>query len=83
MGTTYRETKTSIRRRGTVITFSKDNSDSGWTVKGSSTRRDRQIAKRHWVLRVDSWSSSGGGAGEEVSVKTPGKGGFTRKRYWP
>ncbi len=75
MSTTYFDSETSVRRHGAVITFSCHDHDGYWpnskTAEGS--RRDRQIGKRHWVRKESRWWSSGGGAGQEVSVKTPRK----------
>ena len=85
MSTTYFDSETSVRRRGEVITFSVHDHDGFWNNDKTTggERRDRQIAKRHWVKKVNTWWSSGGGAGSEVSVKTPGKCvGILEKQYW-
>jgi hypothetical protein len=85
MSTTYFDSTTSIRRRGVVVTLSSHDHDGYWPngKTAGGTRRDRQIAKRHWVRKEGRWWSSGGGAGQEVSVKTPGKEvGLLMKKTW-
>ena len=82
MSTTYMTEKTSIRLGGKVVTFVDITRDCDSFASLPGRRRERQIAKRHWVKKEKSWWSSGGGGGEEVSVKTPGKKEYKEEKYW-
>ena len=80
MSTMYMTEKTSIRLAGKVVTFVDITRDCDSFASLPGRRRERQIAKRHWVKKEMSWWSSGGGG--EVSVKTPEKREHKEEKYW-
>lgn len=77
MSTTYTKLTTLIRYKGGVsevvedCSYHKRPSDGHLVVVGN--RRQRQIARRHWLRQRDDYWYSGGGGSTTVTIRVPGK----------
>ncbi len=88
----HNDLKITIRRKGVVATAGVYGCDAYCAIWHEQDkvrndlhygdRRDRQIAKRHWLSKVDKFWSVGGGGCDNLSTKksTQGKEVFLKRK---
>ena len=74
MGTTFRNTTTTIvRRKGTADEVFEDHGDEYRPEHFFGDRRSRQIGKRHWLRKRHVYFHSHGDYADMTTAKFPGK----------